>query len=90
MNNLRTVLKEVRLHSTTLCPTPYPHRYTWVLLLEGHTPIPIPILMLMHIHIPTQGASTAFSSTPATHTIHIIPTMHTITQTSSARPLLQL
>lgn len=77
MNNLQTVWKGVRHHFTTLCPTPYPHPYTWVLLLEE----PIHILMLTHILILTQGASTVFSSTPATH---IIPTTHTTIQTFSA------
>lgn len=85
MNNLQTVWKGVRRHSTTLCPTPYPHLYTWVLLLGGHTLIRIH--MLTPIHILTQGASTAFSSIPATHTTHIIPTIRTTTQNSSARPL---
>lgn len=88
MNNLQTVWKGVRHHSTTLYPTLYPHPYTWVLLLVGHTPIHT--LILTHIHILTQGASTAFNSTRATHTIHIIPTIHTTIQTSSARPLLLL
>lgn len=85
MSNLRTVWRGVRHHFTTLCHILYPHPYTWVLLLEGHTPIHI--LMLTPIHILTQGASTVFSSTPATHTTHIIPTTHTTTQTSSAHPL---
>ena len=85
MNNLQTVWKGVRHSSTTLFPTQYPQPYTWVLLREVHTPINI--LMLTPIHIHTQGASTAFSSIPATHTTHIIPTTHTITQTFSARPL---
>lgn len=88
MNSLQTVWKGVRHHSTTLCPTLYPHPYTWVLLLEGHTHIHT--LMLTPIHILTQGAFTAFSFTPATHTTHIIPTIHTTTRTSSARPLLLL
>lgn len=88
MNNPQTVWKGVRHHSTTLCPTLYPHPYIWVLLLEGHTPTRI--LMLIPIHILTQGASTAFNSIPATHTTHIIPIIHTTTQTSSVRPLLHL
>lgn len=85
MNNLQTVWKGVRHHSTTLCPTLYPQPYTWVLLLAGHTPIHI--LMLTPIHILIQGASIAFSSTLA---IHIIPIIRTTTRTSSARPLLLL
>lgn len=88
MNNLQTVWKGARHHFTTHCPTLYPHPYTWVLLLEEHTPIHI--LMLTPTRILTQGASTAFSSIPATHTTHTIPTIHTTIQTSSALPLLLL
>lgn len=87
MNNLQTVWKGVRHHSTILCPIPCPRLYTWV-PLERHTPINI--LILTPTHILTQGASIAFSSTLATHTIHIIPTIHTTIQTSSVRPLLLL
>lgn len=86
MNNRQTVWKGVRHHSITHCPTLYPHPYTWVLLLEGHTPIH----MLTHIHIHTQGASIAFSCTLATRTTHIIPIIHTTTQTSFVRLLLPL
>lgn len=88
MNNPQTVWKGVRHHSTILCPTLYPHLCTWVLLLEEH--IPTHILMLIPIHILTQGAFTAYNSTPATHTIHIILIIHTTTQTFSVRLLLHL
>lgn len=88
MNSLQTVWKGVRRHSTTPCPTLYPHPYTWALLLEE----PIPILTLMPTPTPTliRGASIASSSTPATHIIHTILIMHITTLTSSVHHLLPL
>lgn len=84
MNKLQTVWKETRPLFTTLCPTLCLHLYRWGQQLEARTPIHT--LMLTPTHILTPGASTASNCTLDIHTTHIIPTIHTITLTSSAPP----